>query len=453
MASLENEMAELSEREHITPAENRRLDQLLAEHTRRRSARLAKVEAIRSTPGLEQHAGYDDFGIVSKPSTSAVFNGEARNRAEARDLGLRALEHVSRSAEVVPEAERAIREGDRFAEQFRAQSAPEYLSAWCKLVTAGDPAAAMFRMSDVERSAMARVSEARAMSGDVDTAGAYGIPTLVDPSFILTNDGSVNPMRQVARVVRGVSNKWRGITTAGSSASWDAQLSEVSDDAPEIGKVDIEAYTGRVFIPVSDELDMDYENLAAELRRVLVDARDRLEATAFISGNGTSAPEGILTNLDANTNVEVSVATAGALVAADLYNVFAQLPARYRSNAAWLASLDVVNEIRQIGDDKINTQTVNMSGDYDFRLLGRPVLEASDMPAWSGTSGAANITVVGDFAAGYVIFDRMGASTVSVIPHLLGANGRPNGSTGFYHSWRVGGGVVNPSAFRLLTNT
>lgn len=56
--------------------------------------------------------------------------------------------------------------------------------------------------------------------------------------------------------------------------------------------------------------------------------------------------------------------------------------------------------------------------------------------------------IYGDFS-NYVVVDRIG-TTVELVPHVFGANGRPTGERGLYMHRRVGGDIVNPNAFRLL---
>jgi hypothetical protein len=41
------------------------------------------------------------------------------------------------------------------------------------------------------------------------------------------------------------------------------------------------------------------------------------------------------------------------------------------------------------------------------RLFGKPILSVSDAPAWTGTSGTANIAVVGSFSR-YCVAIRLG---------------------------------------------
>jgi HK97 family phage major capsid protein len=110
-----------------------------------------------------------------------------------------------------------------------------------------------------------------------------------------------------------------------------------------------------------------------------------------------------------------------------------------------------MNEVRGFDTSGgLSNQTVDLTAPYNFAVLGRPYYENSGFPDFTGTTGAANILVVGDFR-NYVIFDRVG-SRVEFIPHLLGSNRRPSGQRGLYFWWRVGAKTVNTAGFKLLLN-
>lgn len=437
----------------ITPAESSRLDSLTVE-LEARQARAERIAAAKSSPGLTRDAGHDSPTFWKQAGTLDVFAAEARSAIEASDLAMRALEQVGNGADLAPGVEQVIRRQSAHADRLRAAADPAYLSGFAKLTLAGgDASRAMLSMSDDERAAFARVAEAdkRAMTISPDTAGGYLLPTILDPAVLLTNAGESGSLRAISRMVTGVGETYRAITSAGSDAAWYGELAEVTDDSPVLAAVDVPARRGSVFVPVSMELFDDFEALAVEMRKILADSQDRLLTDAFINGNGTTQPAGLITRLDANTNVEVLVSTAGQLHATDIYRVFSELPARHRSNATWLMSLDVMNEVRSLGDDKLSQQTASMADGYTFPLLGRPVLESSAMPDWTGTTGAANVLVVGDFS-NYLIFERLG-SRLELIPQLFGTNGRPAGARGWFYNFRVGAEVVNPDGFRLLVNT
>jgi hypothetical protein len=69
------------------------------------------------------------------------------------------------------------------------------------------------------------------MAEGATTTGGFGVPVLIDPSIILTAQGSDNPFLRLCRVVDVTSNVWKGVSSAGVSWSFDAEAAEVSDDA------------------------------------------------------------------------------------------------------------------------------------------------------------------------------------------------------------------------------
>ena len=82
---------------------------------------------------------------------------------------------------------------------------------------------------------------------------------------MLTSNGALNPIREVARVFTITTDKWKGVSSAGVTASYDAEASEVSDDTPTLAQPTIDCAMGRAFVPFSYELGQDWATLQPEL--------------------------------------------------------------------------------------------------------------------------------------------------------------------------------------------
>ena len=96
--------------------------------------------------------------------------------------------------------------------------------------------------------------------------------------------------------------------------------------------------------------------------------------------------------------------------------------------------------------------SINLSGDRVERLFNRPTVITDYAPDFTGTTGAANILVVGDFS-NYVVAQRAGMS-IELVPHLFDVTDNlPTLSRGWLAWARVGADSVNDAAFRLLQNT
>ena len=90
-------------------------------------------------------------------------------------------------------------------------------------------------------------------------------------------------------------------------------------------------------------------------------------------------------------------------------------------------SVGVMSRIRQFGaSTSYHAQTTTLPDGAIDRIFERSVYENSYFPDFTGTTGAANICVVGDFS-NYVVVQRTGMS-VELVPHLPHtSNNRPFG--------------------------
>jgi HK97 family phage major capsid protein len=79
--------------------------------------------------------------------------------------------------------------------------------------------------------------------------------------------------------------------------AWDAEATQVSDDAPTFAQPSIPVYKAAGFVPVSIEALQDMANGAAEVARLLAFGKDVLEAAAFAVGSGSGQPTGVVTGL------------------------------------------------------------------------------------------------------------------------------------------------------------
>ena len=332
-------------------------------------------------------------------------------------------------------------DGDsRISRMCLATSSPEYLRAWSKVASG--------------RGHMVTPDEQRALERAMsltDNAGGYLVPFQLDPTVIITSDGSRNQIRQAARTVVATGDVWNGVSSGAVSWSWDAESAEVSDDSTTFSQPTVPVHTARGFVPITMEALEDEANVTMEVARLLAFGKDTLEAAAFTTGSGSGQPTGIVTALAAaSPSVTVAPGTAETFAAADLYAVDSELPARYRSGASWLGHRSTYNAVRQFDSSGGSQMWERVGADQPAQLLGRPALEAEDMESLDATATATGrILVYGDFS-NYVIADRIGM-TVEFIPHLFHtSNNLPKGQRGWFAHYRTGADSVNDGAFRML---
>lgn len=418
-----------------------------AEEIEARKQRLAEERAKWGT----LQVGGTDYRQNGTPPADVLRMGPG----EVRDAARRILDDQRRSSAHLTAAQgdhvdALLRSTDKnvdgswIARALLLSETDAYRSAWQRLLTEPYPV-----LTGQEADALRSYQSFRAMSVGSDAAGGYGVPALTDPTIILTDQQSGNPFWSIADVRTITTDTWKGVSSAGVSWSWDAEASVVSDDTPTLAQPIVPTFTARGFVPFSLEIGMDYPNFAKEMAVLLAEGYSELTAEAFVTGNGTTAPCGILTALDANTNVEVLVTTDGTFSATDIDKVWTALPDRAKANAHWLMSSDVNSYIALWGD-AYGGRTVDLTG-VPTTLRRRPIVESSYMPAFTGTTGAANILVVGNFRK-FLIAQRAGMA-VELVPHLFDTTtGRPTGSRGLFAFARVGSNSVDDASFRVIQN-
>lgn len=380
---------------------------------------------------------------------------------EARDAALRVLDDRIAARHLRPheldEVERQVRTSTDIARRVLVTENDAYRDAFLKMVT--QPNASAF-LTEEEREAVRQYMEYRAASEGTTTAGGFGIPVFIDPSIIMTAQGSGNPFLQLARAVDVNTNIWKGVSSAGVSWSFDAEASAVSDDMATLAQPTVTVFMARGFIPFSIEVGQDYPGFASEMQTLLAAGYDELLVDKFTRGSGTGEPKGLLTCLSANTNVRVRCATnVGAISAADPYNLWQAIPQRNRRNASWLMNVSLNNAIRQLGTTNLyHAYTVNLPEAAVDVLFNRGVYESPYMPSLTTTTSATEgYVIAGDFS-NYVIA-RRGGMSVELIPQIFqqatagSAYGMPTGQRGWFAYSRIGGSSANDLGFRLLVNT
>ena len=410
-------------------------------------ARHAEVAELSKLPGhVERGASFDAPNVIVRDNPFDLSDLRPLDGTATRSQALRAIEagafakdaHRERAEELVRNlpTEAAVR--------VLATASPTYERAFGKLLQ--DP-------SGVSLSADERETFTRAASL-TDNAGGYAVPVIIDPTLILTSDGSANPFRRISRVVPITNGTWKGVSTAGVTAAFAAEASAITEGSPTLAQPTVTAHRAHAQINYSFEIGQDYPGFTSDMLMILQDAKDTLEATKFAvgAGDGSTEPFGIVTAL-AGGSSEINVAgSEGVFAAVDLYAMEEALGSRFRPNASFVANKAIYNKVRQFDTSGGASLWERIGAGMPSQLLGYNAYEASAMDgAWDVAATANNyITVLGDFR-NYVIADRVGMS-VEIAPHVVNGDGNFTGQRALIAWWRVGGDSVNDAAFTLLDN-
>ncbi|MEL6956341.1 MAG: phage major capsid protein, partial [Pseudomonadota bacterium] len=114
---------------------------------------------------------------------------------------------------------------------------------------------------------------------------------------------------------------------------------------------------------------------------------------------------------------------------------------QFRANGRFVMNRRTVSIIRKFKDADGRYLWQPGTGGEGATILGYPVTEIEDMP---DIGAGASAIAFGDFRRGYLIVDRQGSRVLrdpfSAKPYVL-----------FYTSKRVGGGVQNFDAIKVMT--
>ena len=281
------------------------------------------------------------------------------------------------------------------------------------------------------------------------TAGNGGVlvPFFLDPTIILTNAGITGPIRSISTVKTIATKEWDGVTSAGISASWTAEGAETADATPTYVQPTIVPKKADAWVFGSYEVFQD-SGFAAELGRLLADAKVRLEEAAFATANtGATRPRGVVAAVAAVTASIVTSATTNAFVIGDVYNTSDAVNPRQEAPMAWLAHKRIFSKVRQFDTSGGGGFWANLGMGLPPQLLGAGAYSCSTMTSAVTTGG--NVLLAGDFSQYYIV-DRVGMSVIYDPVIRSTGNNRPTGQAGWYAFWRVGADVVNADAFRLL---
>lgn len=294
--------------------------------------------------------------------------------------------------------------------------------------------------------------------------GGYLLPYFLDPTIVLTTDGTTNPYRRLASIKQITTNAYQGVNSAGVNAAYLDEAATAGTAAYQgVGQIQIGVKKAAAWIYGSLEANED-TNFAEQLPRLIQDAKDVLEENNFAVGTGGTAlnagvPSGIVFNL--GTGQRVAAATTGAIVASDVYNLEAGLGPRFRlsNNVGFAANIAVINRVRAASPSGAGSSFWATLGDgTPSRLLNHQIQESPSVTVTTGlggtgtaSSGTANTLAVFGAWDNFYVVDRIGMSMLFEPMIKDTSTGAPKGQQGWFAFWRSGSGVSTPNAFRALT--
>ncbi len=289
-----------------------------------------------------------------------------------------------------------------------------------------------------------RHGEVKALTVNSDPDGGYHVISDMSGQ-VATKVFETSDMRAIASVQAIATDAlegWDDIDEADGEWVGEETTPAANSDTPQMGKWRIPVHEMATRPKASNKILEDANiDIEAWLMRKVTEKFGRMENTAFVSGNGTTRPRGILTYDSGTSWKQIQQILMGtAPDEDDLIDIIQSLKDTYRANGTWIFNRLTTGYIRKLKDDegRMLWRPGLEQGQPD-RLLGYPIKEFSDMP---DIADGAIPMGFGDFKRGYQIVDRLGFAVLrdpfTAKPYVE-----------FYCRRRVGGDVVNFEAFKL----
>ena len=275
----------------------------------------------------------------------------------------------------------------------------------------------------------------------VDADGGYLVPEEYDSRLI---DGlkEENIIRKLGHRITTSGERKINIAATKPAAAWIDEGEALTFSDATFSQINLDAHKLHVAVKVTEELL--YDN-AFQLENYIIEefykALANAEEDAFINGDGTGKPLGILA-ASGGAEVGVTAASATAITADEVINLVYSLKRPYRKNAVFILNDQTIAALRKLkdGNGAYMWQPALVAGEPD-KLLGYPVYTSAYMPT---VEAGAKTIIFGDLSY-YNIGDR-GSRSFAELRELFAGNGM----VGFVAKERVDGKLVLPEAIKVL---
>ncbi|HHI82153.1 MAG TPA: phage major capsid protein [Rhizobiales bacterium] len=296
--------------------------------------------------------------------------------------------------------------------------------------------------------------EAKSLSVGSDSDGGYLVPgeTETEIGRLLSDASPIRAISDVRQVSSSVYKK--PFATSGAAAGWVAETAARPETtSPALAELQFPAME-LYAMPAATQslLDDSAVNIDQWIASEVQIAFAEQESAAFVNGDGVNQPKGFLSYTAVDDSAwswgnigYIATGADGAFAASNpsdvLIDTIYALKSGYRQGAHWVMNRKTQGEIRKLKDADGNyLWQPAATADATATLMNFPIAEAEDMPDIASDAYAA---AFGNFRRGYLVVDRIGVRVLrdpySSKPYVL-----------FYTTRRVGGGVQNFEAIKLL---
>jgi len=328
-------------------------------------------------------AAIDELSELAKTGDNAERMEELKGEIRSLDSRLEAFDIADAAKKDLKTFTPDIKKADRSI--FEVLGGPATNRTWAGMFNQGRP----LEVNEEE----IRAFRASMVEG-VPSTGGFSIPEplaaqwLDDslPSEIIRPRAMVWPMESATRKVPG----WDTSSQAGGVLFGGFKMEIIPEEGPgtkQTGKlrvITLAAVKGGIFVDMSNELLEDGFGMDAQLDRAMKTSIGYGLDSFFINGNGAGQPLGIR-----NCNSRITIAKevgqrAKTILWENLSKMYAAMYPEGQQRAVWIANSTAIVQLLTL------SIAIGTSGSYvpvmtesngQFKILGRPVIFTSHMPA------------------------------------------------------------------------
>lgn len=269
-----------------------------------------------------------------------------------------------------------------------------------------------------------------ALQEGVDTEGGYLVPDEFEQTLVASLEAE-NVVRSLAHVITTASGSHKiPVVATKGTAAWVDEEGTIPEGDDAFCQQLIGAHKVATMIKVSEELLNDTAfDLEAYFRSEFARRIGNKEEEACLTGDGSG-------------QLGVTAASATAITADELIDLFYSLNSAYRKNAVWLLNDSTMKNIRKLKDSngQYLWQSALHEGGFDT-LLGKRIYTSPYAPE---LAAGKKTVAFGDFNY-YWIGDRLGITF-----KRLNERFAETGQIGFIASKRLDGKLILPEAIKVL---
>lgn len=277
-----------------------------------------------------------------------------------------------------------------------------------------------------------------ALQVGTNSEGGFIVPTEFETQLVEVLQ-DINPLRDFVNVIATGSDRNIPIESSLGSATWTAEEAAYTESDAAFSQVVLSSFKLGTIVKVSEELLEDaFFDVEGYLARNFGKRFGLAEESAFVNGDGSGKPTGIV----GGSGLGVLAASATAITADELIDLYHSLSRPYRGTAVFMANDATVKAVRKLKDSNgVYLWQPGLQAGQPDMILGRELITSTAMPTMAIN---AKSVVFGDMSC-YTVADRSG-SVLQRLNELYAANGQ----VGFRMRRRMDGKVVDADGIKHL---